>query len=93
MTQTGRSGLGLVSFLHPFKEANSLIIVIVASLCQKFQKAKDAIETMDSAVEELTNSIGHNSWISEWKKSEENAKIQRGEALMIYNVAQPPGMF
>jgi len=67
--------------------------VIVASLCQKFCRAKDAIETVDSAVEELTNSIGNTSWISEWKKSEKNAKMQRGEALMIYNVVQPPGMF
>jgi len=66
---------------------------IVASLCKKFQKAKNSIETVDSAVEELTNAIGNNSWISEWKKSEKNARIQRGEALMIYNVAQPPGMF
>jgi hypothetical protein len=65
----------------------------VTSLCRKFQNAKDAIETVDLAVEELTNSIGNNSWISEWRKSEENARIQRGEALMIYNVAQPPGMF
>ena len=67
--------------------------IIVASLCKKFQKAKDAIETVDSAVEELTNAIRNNSWISEWKRSEENARIQRGEALMIYNVAQQPGMF
>ena len=44
-------------------------------------------------MEELTNSIGNNSWISEWKESEENARVQRGEALMIYNVAQPSGMF
>lgn len=65
----------------------------VTSLCQKFQKAKDAIETMGSAVEELTNSIGNNAWISEWKKSEEIARSKRGESLMIYNVDQMPGMF
>jgi len=48
---------------------------------------------MNSAVEELTKSIGNNHWISEWKKSEEVARMKRGEALMIYNVSYTPGIF
>jgi len=65
----------------------------VASICQKFQKAKAAVETMNSAVEELTKSIGNSHWILEWKKLEEVARTKRGEALMIYNVSNTPGMF
>jgi len=65
----------------------------VASLCKKYQKAKAAVGTMDSAVEELTKSIGNSHWISEWKKSEAVARSKRGEALMIYSVSYTPGMF
>ena len=64
----------------------------MASLCRKYGKAKAAVETMNSAVEELTKSIGNSRWISEWKKSEEVARTKRGEALMIYNVSYTPGM-
>jgi hypothetical protein len=46
---------------------------------------------MNSAVEELTKSIGNNHWISEWKKLEEVARTKRGGALMIYNVSYTPG--
>jgi hypothetical protein len=48
---------------------------------------------MNSAVEELTKSIGNNKWILEWKKLEENARRGRGEALMVYNVSHTPGVF
>ena len=65
----------------------------MASLCRKYQKAKAAVETMDSAVEELTKSINNNHWIVEWKKLERVAKTKRGEALMIYNVSETPGVF
>lgn len=65
----------------------------MASLCQKYQKAKATVETMSLAVEELTKSIGNNHWISEWKKLEKAAKTKRGEALMIYNVSDTPGVF
>ena len=64
----------------------------VASLCKKYERAENSVETMNSAVEELTKSIGNNRWISEWKKLEEVAKTNRGEALMIYNVSYTPGM-
>jgi len=67
--------------------------VVVASLCQKYQKAKAAVETMNSAVEGLTKSIGNKHWITEWKKLEEVAKVERGEALMIYNVSNAPGVY
>ena len=62
-------------------------------MCKKYQRAKDAVETMDSAVEELTNAIGNSSWISEWTKSENIAKKKRGKALMIYNVTNTSGVF
>ena len=65
----------------------------MASLCRKYQKATTTVGTMNSAVEELTKSIGNSSWISEWKKLEEVARTKRGEALMIYNVSNTPGMF
>jgi len=65
----------------------------VASLCRKYQKAKTATETMVSAVEELTKSIGNSHWISEWERMEKVAKTKRGEALMIYNVSYTPGVF
>ena len=48
---------------------------------------------MSLAAEELTKSIGNDNWISEWKKLEKVAKTKRGEALMIYNVSDTPGMF
>ena len=64
----------------------------MASLCKKYQKAKSSVETMNSAVEEFTKSIGNNRWISEWKKLEVKARTERGEALMIYNVSYTPGM-
>ena len=51
------------------------------------------VETMNLAVEELTKSIGNRHWISEWKRLEETARIERGEALMIYNVSYTPGIF
>ena len=70
-----------------------LKLFTVASLCQKYQKAKASKEIMVSAVEELTKSIGNSSWISEWKRVEEAARTKRGEALMIYNVSYTPGMF
>ena len=69
------------------------MISVVASLCQKYQRAKATVETMNSAVEELTKSIGNSHWISEWKKLEEVARTKRGEALMIYNVSNAPGVF
>lgn len=47
---------------------------------------------MNSAVDELTKSIGNSSWISEWKKLEEVARKNRGENLMIYNVSHSPGV-
>jgi hypothetical protein len=65
----------------------------VASLCQKYQRAKDAVETMNSAAEELTKAIDNSRWISEWKKLEAVARRERGEALMIYNVSYAPGVF
>jgi hypothetical protein len=65
----------------------------VASLCRKYRKAEAAVESMNSAVEELTHSIGKNSWISEWKRLEEKARKDRGEKLMIYNVSHAPGVF
>ena len=65
----------------------------MASLCWKYQKAKATVETMSLTVEELTKSIGNNHWISEWKKLEKAAKTKRGEALMIYNVSDTPGVF
>ena len=64
----------------------------MASLCQKYKKADAAIEGMNSAVKELTKSIGNSHWISEWKKLEEVARTKRGDALMIYNVSYTPGM-
>ena len=67
-------------------------VLIVASLCRKYQKAKATVETMGLAVEELTTSIGNSHWISEWQKLEEIARTKRGEALMIYNVSDTPGM-
>ena len=69
------------------------MVSLVASLCRKYQKAEATVETMNSAVKELTKSIGNSSWISEWKKLEKAAKTKRGEALMIYNVSHTPGMF
>ena len=57
-----------------------------------YQKANAIVESMDSAVEELTGSIGNSRWISEWMKLEEVARTKRGEALMIYNVSSTPGM-
>ena len=68
-------------------------VIIVTSLCQKYQKATSAAETMNSAVKELTKSIGNSRWISEWKRLEEVARTKRGEALMIYNVSNAPGVF
>ena len=48
---------------------------------------------MNSAVGELTKSIGNSSWILEWKKLEEAARRNRGENLMIYNVSvDSPGV-
>ena len=67
------------------------LLSTVASLCKKYQKAKSSVESMNTAVEELTKSIGNKHWISEWKKLEEVAKTERGEALMIYNVSHTPG--
>jgi hypothetical protein len=52
-----------------------------------------AVETVNSAAEELTKSIGNSRWILEWKKLEEVARTKRGEALMIYNVSDTPGAF
>lgn len=66
--------------------------IIVASLCRKYQKAKTSVETMESAAEELTKSIGNKHWILEWKKLEETARTKRGDALMIYNVSDTPGL-
>ena len=65
----------------------------MASLCHKYQKAEATVETMNSAVEELTKSIGNSHWILEWKKLEEVARTKRGKALMIYNVSYTPGVF
>ena len=70
-----------------------LSIIIVASLCRKYRKAEATVETMNSAVEELTKSIGNSSWILEWKQLEKLARENRGEYLMIYNVSHTPGMF
>jgi hypothetical protein len=67
------------------------LLSLVGSLCKKYNKAKSSVETMNSAVEELTKSIADDSWISEWKELEEAARIERGEALMIYNVSHTPG--
>lgn len=69
------------------------VLYVVASLCRKYQKAKNTVETMNLAAEELTKSIGNNNWILEWKKLEEGARRKRGEALMIYNVSHTPGAF
>ena len=39
---------------------------------------------MNSAVEELTKSINNSQWISEWKKLEEVARTERGEAFITW---------
>ena len=67
------------------------LLSTVKSLCKKYQRAKSSVETMDSAVEELTKAIGNNRWILEWKKLEEVARTKRGKALMIYNVSYTSG--
>jgi len=64
----------------------------VASLCRKYKNAKATVGTMILVVQELTKSIGNSHWISEWEKLEETARTERGEALMIYNVSDTPGM-
>jgi len=81
-----------VSLTYPIV-CNILNVLIVASLCRKYQNAKATVGTMGLAVEELTKSINNTHWISEWKKLEEIARTKRGEALMIYNVSNTPGMF
>jgi hypothetical protein len=43
------------------------MVSLVASLCRKYQKAEATVESMNSAVKELTKSIGNSSWVSEWK--------------------------
>ena len=67
------------------------LLSTVVSLCKKYQKAKTFVETMNSAVEELTKSIGNKHWISELKELEEVARTERGETLMIYNISHTPG--
>jgi hypothetical protein len=69
------------------------MLFVVASLCRKHRKAEATVETMNSAVKELTKSVGNKSWISEWKELEEVARTKRGEALMTYNVSHTPGVF
>ena len=91
MTPIGRSGWELVSLPIYLIKANLPKTITVASLCQKYQKATAAIETMDLAAKELTKSIGNSKWITEWKKLEEMARTKRGETLMIYNVSDTPG--
>ena len=95
MTLTGRSEWELVGplVLTYLLAGAYWLLFIVASLCQKYKKAKATVETMNSAVEEPTKSIGNSHWISEWKRLEETARTERGESLMIYNVTHTPGMF
>jgi len=86
-------GIGKSPQSIPLRVTYQINVTVVASLCRKYKKANATVGTMRSAVEELTKSIGNNCWISEWKKLEEIARTKRGEALMIYNVSNPPGMF
>ena len=84
-------GIGKLCLILPVGGSSHLSSA-VASLCKKYERAENSVETMNSAVEELTKSTDNNCWISEWKKLEEVAKTNRGEALMICNVSYTPGM-
>jgi hypothetical protein len=63
----------------------------VASLCKKYQRAKAAVGTMNQAATELGGTINNKAWILQWEELENLARTERGEALMIYNVAQTSG--
>lgn len=45
---------------------------------------------MKQALDELTDRISHD-WIAEWRKLEERAMQERGDALKIYDIAETHG--
>jgi hypothetical protein len=92
MIPTGKNGLGLVS-IHCTVLYHQLTNVChtVASLCKKYQRAKAAIGAINLAATELGSSINNKDWILQWEELENLARTERGEALMIYNVAPTPG--
>jgi hypothetical protein len=68
-----------------------IIKFTVRALNQKYKTAELALETVSTAFNGLTGSVGNPSWIREWEELETTAAKRRGEAMMIYNVSQVQG--
>jgi hypothetical protein len=60
-------------------------------LRQKFQKAIKGVQETSDAYRELTLALD-NGLVEKWKKDEEKATTERGDALDIYNIKLQQGI-
>ena len=57
----------------------------VSTLCKKFEKAKNGLKETSEAYEELSASLNP-SLVKIWQADEQRARVERGDALKIYDV-------
>jgi hypothetical protein len=76
--------------IYLFSLSEYLSEILVQSILRKWKIAVTQKEDMKNALDELTDRIS-DDWITEWKKLEEKAMRERGDALKIYDVAETRG--
>jgi hypothetical protein len=83
-----KSGLWLMSFCI---SSNLLSLSNLAeSTVRKLEKALQEREEHKISLSKLTSHLNE-AWILEWKELEEQAMVERGDALRIYDVAAEKG--
>jgi hypothetical protein len=58
---------------------------LVSTLCKKFEKATIGLKNTSDAYLELSAALDSNL-VESWRKEEQKAQVERGEALRIYDL-------
>jgi hypothetical protein len=66
-------------------------VVAVVSLVKKWHKGKDGVEETRGAYEGLSQARSK-ALLKKWRKQEETARKQRGDALKIYDICLQQGI-
>jgi hypothetical protein len=64
---------------------------LVSTLRKKFKKATIGFEDTSEAYRELSAALD-SSLVESWQKEEQNAQVERGEALRIYDIRLEQGI-
>jgi hypothetical protein len=76
-----------------FKQFRGLLLrfTLVSTLRKKYEKASIGLKDTGDAYHELSAALD-SKLVESWRKGEEKAQVERGEALRIYNIQLEQGI-